>query len=88
MYCIQYSLNNQKVLHHPEMSPEEYHNHIDALMLKYHQLEEDMKGQHGGLMEQVDQNLLHQHGHPHYHSGFDSKIMLCQKPDFVIQTNK
>lgn len=69
------------------MSPEEYHNHIDALMLKYHQLEEDMRGQHGGLMEQVDENLLHQHGHPHYHSGFDSRIILCHKPGSLIQTN-
>lgn len=57
--------------HHHEMSPEQYHDHIDALMLKYHKLEEDMRGTHGNLMDRLDENLLHHHGHPHYHSGYD-----------------
>ena len=56
------------------MSPEEYHNHIDYLMNRYHKLEEDMKGEHGSLFDHLDEHLLHHHGHPHYHSGFDRKI--------------
>lgn len=58
------------------MSPEQYHDHIDALMLKYHKLEEDMRGTHGNLMDRLDENLLHHHGHPHYHSGYDSKWFI------------